>query len=357
MNIDTPHRRFNPLTREWILVSPHRARRPWQGQMEKVPPENLPEYDPRCYLCPGNARAEGKSNPAYTSTYVFDNDFPALLLPDETHATGDLAADAPNPSLFAVEPVSGICRVVCFSPRHDLSLPLMSQAEVEAVIRTWTEQTLDLGSRDFIDYVQVFENRTAMMGASSPHPHSQIWTTSVVPVEPAKELAAQSDYLHAHGSCLLCDCLAAETCSGERIVCANDHFTALVPFWAVWPFEVLLIANRHLASLPDHNQAEVGGLADILRRLTARYDNLFEVTFPYSMGFHQAPTDQKTMNDSTTHPEWHFHAHYYPPLLRSATVRKFMVGFEMLGMPQRDITPETAAERLRGMSEVHYRSC
>ena len=356
MSIDTPHRRYNPLIREWILVSPHRAKRPWQGLVEKVPPENLPEYHPKCYLCPGNTRAEGKTNPAYTGTFVFDNDFPALLLPEETHATDGLAAAALPSSLFAVEPVSGICRVVCFSQRHDLILPLMSQAEVEAVIRTWTEQTLDLGSRDFIDYVQVFENRTALMGASSRHPHSQIWTTSVVPVEPAKELAAQSDYLHEHGSCLLCDYLAAEIHSGERLVCANDQFTALAPFWAVWPFEVLLVANRHTASLPDLTQAELAGLADILRRLTTRYDNLFEVTFPYSMGFHQAPTDKKTLNFSAAHPEWHFHAHYYPPLLRSATVRKFMVGFEMLGMPQRDITPETAAERLRGLSEEHYRN-
>jgi UDPglucose--hexose-1-phosphate uridylyltransferase len=350
MNLDTPHRRFNSLTREWILVSPHRAKRPWQGQVEKTPPENLPEYDPTCYLCPGNTRAEGKTNPAYPGTYVFDNDFPALLLPEQS--------GAPHPTthpLFRAEPVSGICRVVCFSPRHDLTLPLMSQVEVEAVIQTWMEQTLDLGSRDFISYVQVFENRTAVMGASNPHPHSQIWTTSVIPVEPAKELAAQSDYLHAQGSCLLCDYVAAETRSGERVVCANAHFTALVPFWAVWPFEVLLVANRHTASLPDFMQAEVAGLADILRRLTARYDNLFEVTFPYSMGFHQAPTDGKTRSFSAAHPEWHFHAHYYPPLLRSATVRKFMVGFEMLGMPQRDITPETAAERLRAMSEVHYR--
>ncbi len=351
-NYNSPHRRYNPLTREWILVSPHRAKRPWQGQIEKTPPENLPEYDPNCYLCPGNSRAEGKTNPAYTGTFVFDNDFPALLYPEQTEPLQPAANH-----LFRAEPVSGICRVVCFSPRHDLTLPLMSQVEVEAVIQTWIAQTLDLGSREFINYVQVFENRTAMMGASSPHPHSQFWTTSVVPVEPAKELAAQSDYLHTHGSCLLCDYLAAEAMSGERVVCANDHFTALVPFWAIWPFEVLLVANRHTGALSDFMQSEVTGLADILRRLTARYDNLFEVTFPYSMGFHQAPTDGKASNFSAAHPEWHFHAHYYPPLLRSATVRKFMVGFEMLGMPQRDITPETAAERLRETSEVHYRSC
>jgi UDPglucose--hexose-1-phosphate uridylyltransferase len=373
MNYDSPHRRLNILTREWVLVSPQRAKRPWQGQVEKVPPENLPAYDPHCYLCPGNARAEGKTNPLYTSTFVFDNDFPALLLPDQMiSGQGDRVTKevtlspsnpvAPSPShLFTAEPVTGICRVVCFSPRHDLTLPLMSQEEVETVIHTWVEQTVDLGSRDFINYVQIFENRTAMMGASSPHPHSQIWTTSIIPVELAKELAAQSDYWRGHGSCLLCDYVAAEKKSGERVVCANEHFTALVPFWAVWPFELLVIGHRHAGFLADLTDGEVAGLADILRRVTARYDNLFEVTFPYSMGFHQAPTDgpalnsSQTLNSSASHPEWHLHAHFYPPLLRSATVRKFMVGFEMLGMPQRDITPETAAERLRGLSEVHYR--
>jgi len=364
MNFDSPHRRFNPLTREWVLVSPQRAKRPWQGQMEKVPPENLPAYDPKCYLCPGNSRAEGKANPPYSSTFVFDNDFPALLLPESEERNA--ASGAHGSLLFAAEPVSGICRVVCFSPRHDLTLPLMSQEEVETVIHTWTEQTVDLGSRDFINYVQVFENRTALMGASSPHPHSQIWTTSVIPVEPAKELVAQADYLREHGACLLCDYVAAERKAGERVVCANAHFTAMVPFWAVWPFELIVIGHRHAASLVDLTDAEVAGLADILRRVTARYDNVFEVTFPYSMGFHQAPTDGhppsfgNTPNIGRTpqfgvHPEWHLHLHFYPPLLRSATVRKFMVGFEMLGMPQRDITPETAAERLRGISEVHYK--
>jgi UDPglucose--hexose-1-phosphate uridylyltransferase len=363
MNVDSPHRRLNLLTREWVLVSPHRAKRPWQGQVEKVPPENLPAYDPHCYLCPGNARAEGKNNPLYTSTFVFDNDFPALLLPDKV--TNDVTRSpshpvTPSPShLFTTEPVSGICRVVCFSPRHDLTLPLMTQEEVKAVIRTWMEQTADLGSQDFIRYVQIFENRTAMMGASNPHPHSQIWATSEIPNEPAKEMAAQSDYLQERRSCLLCDYLAAENQSGSRVVCANQHFTALVPFWAVWPFELLVISQRHAGLLTDLTDDEVAGLADILRRVTTRYDNLFEVTFPYSMGFHQAPGQalaiSRRTNSTTTHPEWHLHMHFYPPLLRSATVRKFMVGFEMLGMPQRDITPETAAERLRGLSEVHYR--
>lgn len=351
MIIDYPHRRLNPLTREWMLVSPHRAKRPWLGQVEKVPPENLPAYDLTCYLCPGNARAEGVKNPNYTSTYVFDNDFPALLLPGQipVENTKDEQYSSLPGELFTYQPEWGICRVVCFSPRHDLSLPELTLAEVEAVVRTWSSQTVDIGNRDFIHYVQVFENRGAIMGASNPHPHSQIWSTNHVPSEPAKEFLAQSDYLHQHGTCMLCDIFKAERASGERIVTSNEHFTALVPFWANWPFELLLVSHRHLRSIPDFTSREVTALADILRRITARYDNLFEVSFPYSMGFHQAPTDDQT------HEEWHFHAHYYPPLLRSATVRKFMVGFEMLGMPQRDLTPETAAERLRSLSETHFR--
>jgi UDPglucose--hexose-1-phosphate uridylyltransferase len=347
MNFDSPHRRLNPLTREWVLVSPHRARRPWLGQVEKVPPENLPPYDPNCYLCPGNTRAGGKQNPQYTSTYVFDNDFPALLLP----SPGESFSVGPKlpPELFIAEPEAGICRVVCFSPRHDLDLPGLTQSEVEAVIRTWSDQTRDLGSRDFIGYIQVFENKGVMMGCSNPHPHSQIWTSSHVPNEPAKELVAQSDYLKQHHSCLLCNYLKAELKLGERVVLSNEHFTAVVPFWAVWPFEILLLSHRHAASLPDLESAEVSGLADIMRRITARYDNLFEISFPYSMGFHQAPTDGQS------YEAWHLHAHYYPPLLRSATIRKFMVGYEMLANPQRDLTPETAAERLRSQSDIHYR--
>ena len=350
MNFDTPHRRLNPLTGEWVLVSPHRARRPWLGQVEKVPSENLPAYDPACYLCPGNKRAEGKANLAYSSTYVFDNDFPALLTPKGT-SQGESGRQKVLPSdLFAVQPESGFCRVVCFSPRHDLTLPELSQAQVEAVVRTWTEQTLDLGQKEFISYVQVFENKGALMGCSNPHPHSQIWASSNIPNEPAKELVAQSAYLEKHGTCLLCDCLNAEKKRGERLVAANEHFMAVVPFWAVWPFEVLLVSTRHCASLTDLQPGEVSSLADILRRITARYDNLFEISFPYSMGFHQAPVD------GVAYPAWHFHVHFYPPLLRSATVRKFMVGYEMLGMPQRDLTPETAAERLRSLSEKHYKS-
>lgn len=343
MNFDRPHRRLNLLTGQWVLVSPHRAKRPWQGQVEKVAAEKLPEYDPTCYLCPGNTRNTGQKNPQYAGTFVFDNDFAALLPPEMGNP------EDPAGGLFTAEMESGLCRVVCFSPRHDLTLPEMALDDVEAVVRTWTEQTIELGSKDFIQYVQVFENRGAMMGASNPHPHSQVWTTGHIPNEPAAELQKQAEYMEQHGSCLLCDYTAAERKSGERLVASNEHFSALVPFWAVWPFEVLLVSHRHAGSLVDLTPAEVTGLADIMRQVNTRYDNLFEVSFPYSMGFHQSPTDGRK------YPAQHLHAHYYPPLLRSATVRKFMVGFELLGMPQRDITPETAAARLREQSSVHYK--
>jgi UDPglucose--hexose-1-phosphate uridylyltransferase len=343
MNFDRPHRRLNLLTGQWVLVSPHRARRPWLGQVEKVAPEDLPTYDPKCYLCPGNQRSAGAVNPPYTSTFVFDNDFAALLAPK------DGGSSERSGGLLVAEEETGRCRVICFSPRHDLSLPELPREQVEQVVRTWAQQTSEIGALDDIQYVQVFENKGAMMGASNPHPHSQVWATGHIPNEPAIELERQDAYLHEHGSCLLCDVLRAERESGERVVAANEHFTALVPFWAVWPFEVLLVANQHVASLPDLSPAQVTGLADILQQVTTRYDNLFEVSFPYSMGFHQAPFDGQA------HPGQHLHAHYYPPLLRSATVRKFMVGFEMLGMPQRDLTPETAAQRLRELSPVHYR--
>ena len=339
---ETPHRRFNPLTSEWVLVSPHRAKRPWLGQVEKTPPANLPQYDPTCYLCPGNKRAEAAHNPQYTGTFVFENDFSALL-PDKIPGR-----PAMQP-LFVAEPERGICRVVCFSPRHDLSLPELSLPEVEAVLETWTSQSAELASHDFIGYIQVFENKGATMGCSNPHPHSQIWATEHIPNEPAKELNSQAAYFGENHRLLLADYLAEEHRLKERIVVANDHFTALVPFWAVWPFEILIIAHRPAARLTDLGAAERTALAEIMRQVTTRYDNLFEISFPYSMGFHQAPADGQP------HPEWTLHAHFYPPLLRSATVRKFMVGFEMLGMPQRDLTPETAAERLRSLDSVHYR--
>ncbi len=345
MTLDYPHRRFNQLTREWVLVSPQRAKRPWLGQVEKTPPENLPAYDPTCYLCPGNSRAGGVKNPEYTSTFVFDNDF-AALLPDTRLENRDTR----TASLFVAEPEPGLCRVVCFSPSHNLTLPELSPAEVEEVIRTWTDQTRELGRQDFINTVQVFENKGAIMGCSNPHPHSQIWAVNHLPNEAQKEYNAQQRYWLNQNACLLCDYLAEELQRRERIVAANEDFTALVPFWAVWPFEMIVIANHHCGALTDLNVLEQASLADILRRVTARYDNLFEIAFPYSMGIHQAPTD------GHPHQEWHFHAHFYPPLLRSATVKKFMVGYEMLAEAQRDLTPEQAAGRLRGLSEVHYKA-
>jgi len=346
--MDQPHRRYNPLTGEWVLVSPQRARRPWLGQVEKKPDEGLPAYDPQCYLCPGNPRVGGIRNPDYKGTYVFDNDFPALLHGEEI---GIGLEDQPDQQgLLRIEPVSGLCRVVCFSPRHDLTIPELTPQEMESVLYTWSEQTMELGSRPDIRYVQVFENKGAVMGCSNPHPHSQIWSTSYIPNEPAKEMASMQAYQSQQGSCLLCDYMAEELHECERVTAQNQHFIAVIPFWAVWPFEILVISRRHIGSLTDLEVEEVSGLARMLQEVTAKYDNLFEISFPYSMGFHQSPTD------GLTHPEAHLHLHFYPPLLRSATVRKFMVGFEMLAMPQRDFTPEAAAERLRGLSSTHYKS-
>jgi len=337
-----PHRRWNPLRRSWIMVSPHRTQRPWQGEVGKTAVPSAIHYDPECYLCPGNKRAGGAVNPAYSSVFSFVNDYSALL-PD-----APAVAEAPVSPLLLAEPTRGLCKVLCFHPDHSLTLARMTSAEIRPVIDAWTAEYQELGGKDWIDYVQIFENRGAMMGASNPHPHCQIWSTGFVPDEPAAETAAQHDHLAATGHCLLCDYLETERKAGERIVFENDHFTALVPWWAVWPFEVLLMSRRHAGAMPEFSGEERDALADALKRLTTRYDNLFTTSFPYSMGFHQSPTD------ASAHPEWHFHAHFYPPLLRSATVRKFMVGFEMMAMPQRDITPESAAERLRACSEVHF---
>jgi UDPglucose--hexose-1-phosphate uridylyltransferase len=353
---NAPHRRFNPLTGEWVLVSPHRARRPWQGQVEKTAAETLPPYDPTCYLCPRNERAGGVVNPDYSGTFVFDNDFAALLPPDVA-GVPFAASGAPAPSLshlkpdtlLTAEPEVGICRVVCFSPRHDLTLPELDIPAIENVIATWTRESSDLASRDFIRYVQVFENKGALMGCSNPHPHSQLWSQSQIPNEVAKELATQTAYFNQHGRPLLIDYLHEEHQRKERLLAVNDHFTALVPFWAVWPFEVMVVSHRPTAALSDLTSTEVTALAKIFKEVTTRYDNLFEISFPYSMGFHQAPADHQP------HPEWVLHAHFYPPLLRSATIRKFMVGYEMLAMPQRDITPEAAVERLLSLPSVHYK--
>lgn len=333
---DHPHRRYNPLADEWVVVSPHRTKRPWQGQVETPPPDTRPPYDPTCYLCPGNPRAGGATNPAYGGTFVFENDF-AALLPDTP--PGELSEGDP-PLLRAVSE-RGICRVVCYSPRHDLSMGQLEPAALRAVVDAWAEQYAELGALEWVRHVLIFENRGAMMGASNPHPHGQVWATSFLPGVAAREHIAQSAHHAAHGRTLLADYLALELERGERLVCANQHFVALVPFWAVWPFETLVVPRRPAAALTELGGPERDGLAAILKELTTRYDAVFQVSFPYSMGFHQAPTDGRP------HPGWHLHAHFLPPLLRSATVRKFMVGFELLGEPQRDITPEQAAERLR----------
>jgi UDPglucose--hexose-1-phosphate uridylyltransferase len=331
---DHPHRRYNPLTGKWLLVSPHRSGRPWQGQIEDVPGLEIPSFDPACYMCPGNTRAGGHLNPDYTDTLVFENDFGALV-----HGTPDAAID--ERGLLVARTERGICRVICYSPRHDMTLARMEASEIRRLVDLWIDQYDELGSHDFIHNVQIFENRGAMMGASNPHPHGQIWASSSIPDEVVKEQTAQSKYAKDSQSCLLCDYIALEYEKVERLVCENDHFVVVVPFWAVWPFETLVIGKRHTTALDELSIEERDGLADVLKVLTTRYDSLFGVPFPYSMGFHQRPTDGES------YPEWHLHAHFYPPLLRSATVRKFMVGFELLGGPQRDITAEDAARRLR----------
>jgi UDPglucose--hexose-1-phosphate uridylyltransferase len=329
-----PHRRYNPLTGEWVLVSPQRTARPWQGQHEQVSSEAPPAYDPQCYLCPGNERVGGARNPRYRGTFVFDNDFPALVSDTTPASSGDNG-------LIVAQGEPGVCRVVCFSPRHDLTLAEMSLSEGRQVVDAWITQYVELGAMPLINWIQIFENRGAMMGASNPHPHCQVWATLTAPNELAKENAAQLDHQNRRGRCLLCDYLSLESRLSERLVCANEHFLALVPFWAVWPFEIMILSKRHAAALDELSDEERNQLADILKQVTNRYDNLFQTSFPYSMGFHQRPAD------NTGHSEWHLHAHFYPPLLSSATVRKFMVGYELLASPQRDIQPEEAAARLR----------
>lgn len=329
-----PHRRFNPLAGEWVLVSPHRADRPWQGQAERPAVEVRAPYDPDCYLCPGNVRANGERNPSYAGTFVFENDFTAL------HAGGPEAGINVD-GLLVAHAERGVCRVVCFSPRHDLSLPEMDAAALRGVVDVWAEEYAHLGARADIGHVQIFENRGQAMGASNPHPHGQVWAQRTVPMHAAREGERLLAHHERQGRTLLEDYLALELERGERVVCGNDGFLAVVPFWAVWPFELLVIARRPVAHLGLLRDDERDQLADLLRRVTTRYDELFAVPFPYSLGVHQAPTDGRP------HPEWHLHLHFLPPLLRSASVRKFQVGYEMFGEPQRDITPEAAAARLR----------
>ena len=342
--LQRPHRRFNPLTRQWVLVSPQRMQRPWQGKVEKTPQAVAQAYDPQCYLCPGNARAGGARNPDYASTFVFENDFPALLPETAIDATDELNESG----LLIARGEPGICRVLCFSPRHNLTVGSMADREIRKVLDVWVQQYQELGGIPWINHVQIFENQGPMMGASNPHPHCQLWAGGTLPNQTEAEQSAQLEYFDRNGRCLLCTYLDLELKEDRRIVCRNQDFVVLVPFWAVWPFEVMVLSLRHLGAMDELKATELDSLAEILRRLCVRYDNLFQVPFPYTMGFHQRPTD------GSPHPEWHFHAHYYPPLLRSATVPKFMVGYEMLGSPQRDISPEIAAERLRETGEIHY---
>jgi UDPglucose--hexose-1-phosphate uridylyltransferase len=330
-----PHRRFDPLRGRWVLVSPHRTQRPWQGEVRKTDTTPPLHYDPTCYLCPGNTRAGGKQTPQYEGVFAFTNDY-AALMPDSAPMVTDIGQ-----GLLRAESERGVCRVLCFHPDHSLTLAGMEVADIVRVVEAWTAEFVELGSRPELRHVQIFENRGAMMGASNPHPHGQIWATEHIPDEPAAEVANQLAYRLQHQSCLLCDTLKIELAQAQRIVVENQEFVALVPFWAVWPFETLVLSRGHVGSLDQFNVSQQHGLADILKQLTMMYDRLFSVSFPYTMGFHQRPTDGEE------HAECHFHGHFYPPLLRSATVRKFMVGFELLGMPQRDITPEAAAERLR----------
>lgn len=339
---DHSHRRYNPLTGEWLQVSPHRAKRPWQGQEEKVAEAKRPEYDPACYLCPGNTRANGAVNPDYTGTYSFQNDFAAITedVPEGKLEEGEF---------FLAKSERGLCKVICFSPRHDLTIPEMEVEEIIKVVELWQQEYRKLGSRDYINYVQIFENKGQVMGCSNPHPHGQIWAQESIPDEPAKKQQSFSRYYNQHGRSMLVDYVQAELEKKERILFEGEHFVGLVPFWAIWPFEAMIVPRRHVESVAALSTAEVAALAHAYKQLTVMYDNIFGISFPYSAGIHQAPTDGKE------HPEWDMHLAFYPPLLRSATVKKFMVGYEMLANPQRDITPETAAAWMRKLPKVHYK--
>jgi UDPglucose--hexose-1-phosphate uridylyltransferase len=336
---DAPHRRFNRLAGEWVLVSPHRNQRPWQGQQEPATVVDNPAHDPKCYLCAGNTRNSGAVNPDYKGVYVFDNDFPSLI--------ADTAAGQSDDPLFRAENVRGTARVMCFSERHDLTLPELPVPSIRKVVDCWADQMSELG-RDW-NWVAIFENKGSVMGCSQPHPHGQIWASDFIPSEVTTEDRHQADWLARTGGNLLVDYVATESERGERVVVENEDWVVVVPWWAVWPFETLVLPRAHVLRLPDLTGGQRDALADILKRLTTTYDNLFQTEFPYTMGWHGAPL---TEGD---HAHWQLHAHFYPPLLRSATVRKFMVGYEMLAEAQRDLTAESAAERLRAQTAEHYK--
>ncbi|MEM0941693.1 MAG: UDP-glucose--hexose-1-phosphate uridylyltransferase [Bacteroidota bacterium] len=336
------HIRYNILTGEWVQVSPHRTKRPWQGKMEKPSEEARPFYDPNCYLCPGNTRANGEVNPDYQSTFVFENDFAAIQ--------NEIEEFEINEGFLKAKSERGICKVICFSPRHDLTLPQMTIEEIELVVKLWKEQYLELSKKPFINHVQIFENKGEIMGCSNPHPHGQIWAQESIPVEVVKKSKQQKRYYDEHGRSLLSDYLKQEMelSPNQRVLHENDHMIVLIPFWAVWPFEAMILPKVSKPTILGLTDEEITSVSEAIQWLTIRYDNLFQTSFPYSSGIHQSPTDGKD------HPEWHWHISFYPPLLRSATVKKFMVGYELFANPQRDITPEQAAVRLRELSGIHY---
>ncbi len=337
---NNPHRRYNILTGEWILVSPHRTKRPWQGKNEKSNSEKGPEYDPSCYLCSGNTRTSGETNPDYAEPFVFTNDFSALL--------PDTPKKKLNNGLLKSEAEQGICKVVCFSPDHSLTLPLMQIRDIQKVVKMWKKEYAELGANESINYVQIFENKGAVMGCSNPHPHGQIWSQSSIPTEIQKKSKHFKEYWEKNKRSLLTDYLNQELELDERILVKNEHFVVLIPYWAVWPYEAMIIPRKHYQHIGQLNEEEEQSFAKAIKELTISYDNLFETSFPYSSGIHQIPTDGKK------YPEWHFHMSFYPPLLRSATVKKFMVGYEMFAGPQRDITAEMAAKTLRELPNKHY---
>ncbi len=341
MNQKKTHRRYNPLSGTYVLVSPHRLDRPWQGKQESVTIEKRPEHDPNCYLCAGNVRANGEKNPNYKDTFVFTNDFSSLL-PDV------LQEEELDEGLLKAENVSGKCNVICFSPRHDLTLAEMELEDIQKVVEVWCSQNKKLGEK--FRWVQIFENRGEVMGSSNPHPHGQIWASSFLPNEILREDENQKKYLQENGRILLTEYVQFELKKKERVVLENENWVVIVPYWATWPFETLLLPKRAVQRLDELHNNEKETLSEILKLLLIKYDNLFQVSFPYTMGWHGAPFDDKDNS------HWQLHAHFYPPLLRSATIKKFMVGYEMLAESQRDITAEQAADMLRSLSEIHYKS-
>ncbi|MDF7667073.1 galactose-1-phosphate uridylyltransferase [Orbaceae bacterium ESL0727] len=349
---DHPHRRYNPLTDQWVLVSPHRAKRPWQGQQEVIYEDPKPEHDPNCFLCAGNKRVTGEINPNYTGTFVFTNDFAALM-------SDTPISPASSDPLFQQQSVRGTSRVICFSPDHSKTLPELPLSAINGVVKTWIAQQNEL-SKSYL-WIQIFENKGAVMGCSNPHPHGQIWANDFLPNEIVREDQNMHHYFERYHRNLLLDYVEKELTLGERIVVETDYWVAMVPFWAVWPFETLLLPKQHVARLTSLTDAEQRDLSIAIKALTTRYDNLFHCSFPYSMGWHGAPYEQVTSHLTTDQLKqepmhyWQLHAHFYPPLLRSATVKKFMVGYEMFAEVQRDLTPEQAAEKLRNVSEIHYK--